>query len=49
MIYRDFLPEALASGTFVPAPLAKIEGHGQLGLENPKAGISAAKVVVTLT
>lgn len=53
MIYRDFLPQALATRTFVPAPPAKILGHGletlQAALEALKAGISAAKVVVTLS
>jgi hypothetical protein len=28
MIYRDFLPHALAAGTFVPAHPAKVIGHG---------------------
>jgi NADPH:quinone reductase-like Zn-dependent oxidoreductase len=53
MIYRDFLPRALAAGTFVPAPPAKVFGHGlgtlQAALEALKAGISATKVVVTLS
>lgn len=53
MIYRDFLPQALATRTFVPAPPAKILGHGlktlQAALEVLKAGISATKVVVTLS
>ncbi|MGI4748199.1 MAG: zinc-binding alcohol dehydrogenase family protein [Janthinobacterium lividum] len=53
MIYRDFLPQALATRTFVPAPPAKILGHGletiQAALEALKVGISAAKVVVTLS
>jgi NADPH:quinone reductase-like Zn-dependent oxidoreductase len=52
MIYRDFLPQALATRTFVPAPPAKVIGHGleklQAALEALKAGMSAAKVVVTL-
>ncbi len=52
MIYRDFLPQALASRTFVPAPPAKVVGHGlamlQPALEALKAGVSASKVVVTL-
>jgi D-arabinose 1-dehydrogenase-like Zn-dependent alcohol dehydrogenase len=52
MIYRDFLPQALATRTFVPAPSAKVLGHGletlQAALEALKAGVSAAKVVVTL-
>jgi len=52
MIYRDFLPKALEDGRFVPAPPAKIVGHGLEALQDAlhilKAGISAAKVVVTL-
>lgn len=53
MIYRDFLPQALATRTFVPAPPAKVLGHGletlPAALEALKAGISAAEVVVTLS
>ena len=52
MIYREFLPQALAARTFVPAPPAKIVGQGlemlQAALEALKAGVSAAKIVVTL-
>ncbi len=52
MIYRDFLPQALAAGTFVPSPPARVVGHGldalQAALEILKAGVSAAKVVVEL-
>ncbi|MGX1693626.1 zinc-binding alcohol dehydrogenase family protein [Brevundimonas naejangsanensis] len=52
MIYRDFLPQALASRTFVSAPPAKVVGQGlamlQPALEALRAGVSAAKVVVTL-
>jgi NADPH:quinone reductase-like Zn-dependent oxidoreductase len=52
MIYRDFLPKALENGSFVPAPPAKIVGHGLEALQDAlgvlKAGVSAAKVVVTL-
>ena len=52
MIYRDFLPQALASGAFVPAPPANVLGHGlemlQPALEALKAGVSAAKIVVIL-
>ncbi|EFL9456831.1 oxidoreductase, partial [Klebsiella pneumoniae] len=43
---------ALAARTFVPAPPAKIVGQGlemlQAALEALKAGVSAAKIVVTL-
>lgn len=52
MIYRDFLPQALANGSFVPAPPPKIVGQGlealQTALETLKSGVSGAKVVVTL-
>jgi len=52
MIYRDFLPHALASGSFVPAPPPMIVGHGlkalQTALETLKSGVSGAKVVVSL-
>lgn len=52
MIYRDFLPQALASRTFVPAPPANVFGEGlamlQHALEALKAGVSATKIVVTL-
>ncbi|MGV8952737.1 MAG: zinc-binding alcohol dehydrogenase family protein [Cypionkella sp.] len=53
MIYRDFLPQALEDGSFVAAPPPKIVGHGlealQGALQVLKAGVSAAKVVVTLS
>ncbi|WP_421937363.1 zinc-binding alcohol dehydrogenase family protein [Phenylobacterium sp.] len=52
MIYRDFLPQALATRRFVPAPPAKVVGKGletlQAAMEALKAGVSAAKIVVTL-
>jgi D-arabinose 1-dehydrogenase-like Zn-dependent alcohol dehydrogenase len=52
MIYRDFLPQALSTGSFVPAPAATVLGHGlemlQPALEALKAGVSGTKVVVTL-
>jgi NADPH:quinone reductase-like Zn-dependent oxidoreductase len=53
MIYRDFLPGALADGMFVAAPPARIAGTGlealQHALEMQMAGVSAEKVVVALT
>ncbi|KAK0893072.1 hypothetical protein LTR91_023204 [Friedmanniomyces endolithicus] len=52
LIYEDFLPEALAQGSFVPAPEPKIVGEGlesiQAGLDIQKLGVSAKKIVVTL-
>ena len=51
-IYEDFLPQALASGQIVCAPLAEVFGHGldaiQGANDKQKAGVSAKKVVVTL-
>jgi hypothetical protein len=52
MIYKDFLPQALVSGSFVASPPARIVGHGLAALQDAlqvlKAGVSAVKVVVTL-
>lgn len=51
-IYRDFLPTALATGRFTPAPPPLVVGAGlhavQLGLETLQHGVSARKVVITL-
>ncbi|KAI0471131.1 putative zinc-binding alcohol dehydrogenase domain-containing protein cipB [Xylariaceae sp. FL0804] len=51
-IYRDYLTEAMAAGTFTPAPPAKVVGHGleaiEPALEQLKKGVSASKLVVTL-
>lgn len=52
MIYRDFLPEALASGRYIAAPKPSIAGYGvhdfQLAMDIQLKGVSAAKIVVTL-
>ncbi|GAC89216.1 hypothetical protein Gbth_110_012 [Gluconobacter thailandicus F149-1 = NBRC 100600] len=52
MIYEKFLPGALASGQYRPAPEPEIVGHGlQLipdALERQRKGVSARKLVVTL-
>ncbi|WP_418609636.1 zinc-binding alcohol dehydrogenase family protein [Gluconobacter cerinus] len=52
MIYEKFLPGALASGQYRPAPEPEIVGHGlQLitdALELQRKGVSARKLVVTL-
>ncbi|KAI4596067.1 hypothetical protein KJ359_006359 [Pestalotiopsis sp. 9143b] len=49
--FRDFLPTALASGTYKAAPEPYVVGHGlqyvQTGLEVLSKGVSARKVVVT--
>ncbi|XDG01028.1 hypothetical protein ABKA04_000643 [Annulohypoxylon sp. FPYF3050] len=51
-IYNDFLPAALAAGTYVPAPEPIIVGKGvekiQEAVDLVKKGVSAAKLVVTL-
>ncbi|KAM0702602.1 hypothetical protein Q7P35_010033 [Cladosporium inversicolor] len=51
-VYEDYLPRALQSGTFVPAPNPLVQGQGlehvQAGVDRLMAGVSAAKVVVTL-
>ncbi|KAJ5372769.1 Polyketide synthase enoylreductase [Penicillium concentricum] len=52
MIYREFLPEALAGGTFVAAPKPRIVGKGleqiQSAMDCHMRGVSAQKVVVSL-
>jgi len=52
MIFRDFLPRALAEGRFVAAPEPIIAGHGLAAipqaLDRQAAGVSARKLVVTL-
>lgn len=51
-IYVDFLPNALAAGTFVPAPNPMVAGKGlgsvQEAVDLQAKGVSAQKVVVTL-
>lgn len=52
LIYREFLPRALVTGRFKPAPSPQVSGHGlealQEALDLQKAGVSGAKIVVTL-
>jgi D-arabinose 1-dehydrogenase-like Zn-dependent alcohol dehydrogenase len=52
LIYRDFLPGALAAGRYLTAPPPFVAGHGledvQHALDIQLKGVSAAKVVVTL-
>jgi NADPH:quinone reductase-like Zn-dependent oxidoreductase len=52
IIFEQFLPEALASGRFIAAPMPRIIGHGlefvQPALDLQRQGVSAQKVVVTL-
>ena len=51
-IYEDFLPKALKSGSFIPAPSALVVGKGlenvQAAIDLQAKGTSAQKVVVTL-
>jgi NADPH:quinone reductase-like Zn-dependent oxidoreductase len=52
MIYRDFLPGALAAGRYVAAPDPMVVGKGlefvQGGVDAQRKGVSAKKVVVAL-
>ncbi|KAK1811665.1 hypothetical protein LTR12_013966 [Friedmanniomyces endolithicus] len=52
VVYKDFLPRALAEGTYVVAPPPLLVGHGleqiQKAFDIQKKGVSAQKVVVTL-
>jgi NADPH:quinone reductase-like Zn-dependent oxidoreductase len=51
-IYNNFLESALADGVVKPAPPADVVGHGvesmQKAVDKLKAGVSGAKIVVTL-
>ena len=51
-IYRDFLPAALAAGTYTANPQPHIIGSGlqhlQHALDTQRRGVSASKIVVTL-
>lgn len=52
VIYRDFLPAALAEGRYIAAPKPAVVGHGiqdfQQAMDIQLKGVSAAKIVVTL-
>ena len=52
IIYVDFLPKALATGQFVPAPEPLVVGQGlayvQAAFDAQRQGVSAKKVVVSL-
>ncbi|MBI1170685.1 zinc-binding dehydrogenase [bacterium] len=52
VIFEDYLPGALASARFVPAPEPLVAGHGleavQAAIDRHRQGVSARKVVVTL-
>lgn len=51
-VYENFLPAALAKGSFVPAPEPQVIGHGldkvQVAFEVGRKGVSAKKLVVTV-
>ncbi|RYP46275.1 hypothetical protein DL768_007494 [Monosporascus sp. mg162] len=51
-VWEDFLPQALKTGQFKPSPPEKVVGKGldslQTAFDQQKAGVSAAKIVVTL-
>jgi NADPH:quinone reductase-like Zn-dependent oxidoreductase len=51
-VYEDFLPAALAAGTYQAAPEPRVVGHGlqhiQAALDAQLSGVSAAKIVVSL-
>lgn len=51
-VWQDFLPGALKSGQFVPAPDEEVVGKGldalQEAFDKQKAGVSAKKIVVSL-
>ena len=53
MIYRDFLPAALASGRYVAAPPPKVVCRGleafQHAVDAQRAGVSGSKLVVDLS
>ncbi|RYG58662.1 Zn-dependent oxidoreductase, partial [bacterium] len=52
VIYEDFLPQALAIGSYVAAPEPHVVGKGldcvQVGLDLQVKGVSAKKIVVSL-
>ncbi|PSR82832.1 chaperonin 10-like protein [Coniella lustricola] len=51
-VFHEYLPAALASGAFQPAPKAEVVGHGleaaQEAFETLKKGVSAKKIVITI-
>jgi len=52
-IYRDFLPAALAEGSYLAAPEPSVVGHSfgdvQHALDIQRRGVSAQKIVVSLS
>ena len=51
-LWADYLPQALASGSFLPKPNPQIVGHGlediQEAMDMQKKGVSATKLVVRI-
>ena len=51
-IYHDFLPAALAAGTYTATPKPRIIGsdlqHLQAALDIQRRGVSASKIIITL-
>jgi hypothetical protein len=51
-IYEDFLPKALESGSYKPAPEPLVAGQGlesvQAAVDLHRAGVSARKIIVKL-
>ncbi|CAJ2505224.1 Uu.00g126180.m01.CDS01 [Anthostomella pinea] len=51
-IFRDYLPKALAAGSFTAAPKAEVVGNGlesiHAGLETLAKGVSAKRLAITL-
>ncbi len=52
VVWKDFLPAALASGQYQPGPTPDVVGHGleslQAGIDRVRKGVSATKLIVTL-
>lgn len=52
LIYEDYLPNALAQGSYVAAPEAHVIGEGlnfiQIGLDAQRKGVSAKKIVIIM-
>jgi NADPH:quinone reductase-like Zn-dependent oxidoreductase len=52
LIYEDYLPKALARGSYIAAPQAQVIGEGlrfvQNGLDIQRKGVSAKKIVIAL-
>jgi hypothetical protein len=52
MLWKDFLPDALAEGRYVATPEPQVVGSGlehvQQALDTLRRGVSAGKIVVRL-